>query len=121
MRKSLSLIFHLAGLLLSVGAPAAATLAYFPLWHKMGESYVLSGVVVLLLCVCAIPLLRLVKSLLRSPTAYVIWLIVFLAFLAISRVADEITVIAFVGFIGNLAGTVLFALAGRGRHDEKLR
>ena len=86
----------------------------------MGDIYVLSGTVVLLLCVCALPLLRLIKSLLRSPTAYVIWLIIFLAFCAISRVADEITVIAFVGFVGNLIATVFFAIANRGDRNEKL-
>lgn len=59
--------------------------------------------------------MRALRSKLRTPSVPIIWLITFLLFFALSRIADQVTVIAFSGFIGNLLGAVCFAFAKRFR------
>jgi chromate transport protein ChrA len=75
---------------------------------------VLSGFSILLLTLGAIPLFKLIKRSLRSPSAHTLWFIIFVIFFCAERIADEMTVISFVGFIGNLLGALCFRI-GRAR------
>ena len=60
---------------------------------------------------CAVPLFKLVRRALSSPSAQMAWFAVFVIFFMLSRIADEMTVISFVGFVGNLVGAILFKTA----------
>ena len=71
-----------------------------------------------MLAVCIIPLYRLMWRALSSSSSYIMWLVLFLTFLALSKIATQMTVIAFVGFVGNLLGAVCFAIAGRRGNRE---
>ena len=108
-----------AGLLLSVLPPVAATLCYFPLWRTQGDGKILSGTAILLLTLAAVPLFRVLKRWLASPSAPLLWGIGFLLFLMLSRIAEEMTVISFFGWMGNLAGALFFRLARCGEKPER--
>ena len=97
----------------------AAVLCYFPLWRERGGGAVVSGVTLLLLIPSLIPLFRYLKEKLRSPSARTLWLVCFIAFLALSKIADEMVVISFIGFVSNLLGSILFALAKKIKENEK--
>ena len=107
------------GLLFSIVPPLAATLLYFPIWSSRSSGAVLSGFTLLLILLAFVPLFNTVKSALKSPSAYAMWFIVFLLFFMLSRIADEMTVISFVGFLGNLIGSLFFKAARRKRTEEK--
>jgi hypothetical protein len=64
------------------------------------------------------PLIRLIKRLLRSDATYILWLILFLAFYSLSKIADEMTVISLVGFVSNSIGAIILKLSG-GRNERK--
>ena len=98
---------------LCVAPVAAAILCYFPVWVAEGGEGIIPGVTVLLLVSAALPLWRLIRRALASLASYTLWLIVFLAFLCLSRIADEMTVISFIGFVGNLAGAMVFKISDR--------
>lgn len=59
-----------------------------------------------------------VRKALASPAAHTMWFIAFLIFFTMSKIADEMTVISFVGFLGNGAGAICFRLARRGDLSE---
>ncbi len=105
-----SILLWVLGMLLSVGAPLTATLSFFPVWVAQGGEFVISGFTVLIAIICALPIYRWIKSELASPSGVTIWLVLFLTFFALSRVADEMRVIAFVGFIGNILGGIAFRI-----------
>lgn len=105
------------GTAVSIIPTAVAVLSYFPLWISEGGESVLSGFCALLLILTAVPLYRLIKRLLRSPSAWVMWLVTFLAFFFLSRIADEMTVISFVGVVSNVIGALIFRI-GAGRCDK---
>lgn len=101
---------HILGLLLCILPPAACTLCYFPLWrYDSGKTVV--GAVALLLTLSAMPLFKLMKRRLDSVASYVLWLALFLLFFLLARIADEMTVISFYGFIGNLLGAIVMRVA----------
>ena len=101
------------GLLFSILPPAVASLCYFPLWRAVGADVAISGLAAILLTVSFIPLIKLLKNKLKSPASWVIWLITFLVFFILSKVADQMVVISFAGLIGNLLGLALFRLSGK--------
>lgn len=101
---------RLIGLALSVIPPAVATLMYFPLWREKGAVSVVSGFAVLLLILAAVPAIRYIKERFKTPSAHVMWLLLFIIFLSLSKIADEMTVISFVGFLSNLTASFFFRL-----------
>ena len=106
------------GLALCVIPVAVSILCYFPVWRAEGGEVLLSGIAVLLLSLAFLPLYKLLSHHLRSPAAYTVWLIAFLLFFALSRIADEMVVISFTGLVGNVLGAILFRLADGGKKNE---
>ena len=113
-RVFVSFALHIIGFLLCVVPPAVCTLLYFPLWKEAGYASCIAGGTALLLALCVIPLYKMIRKGLMSFSSYMMWLILFLLFFALSKIGDQMTVISFVGFIGNLLGAICFWYAKRG-------
>ena len=111
-----SIFLRVIGLVLCVIPVSVAVLSYFPAWRAEGGEVLLSGATLLLLCMAAVPLYKLISARLRSPAAYTLWLIAFILFFLLSNIAEEMVVISFTGFVGNLLGAIAFKLAG-GKHE----
>lgn len=107
------LIFNSLGMFFSVIPVAVSIFSYFPIWIHREDASVLSGIALILICLALIPFYRHVKEYLKSASAPLMWFILFIAFLLLSKIADEITVISFVGFVTNLIGSVFFKIAKR--------
>ena len=106
------IIFGVAGMACSVLPPALATLNLFPLMTPAGR---VSAVVVVLLTLSLIPLFRHVKRLLASPSAWVLWGVLFVLAAVTRAFIDEFYMIAMLGFVGSAVGAVFFRLArGKG-------
>ena len=114
------LILKLLGLLISTIPPIISALSFFPIWKSRGAKEVISGLALIFILLSAIPIFRALKSALHSPSAPLVWFFIFIIFLALSRIANEVTVIAFVGFISNLAGSFLFYLSRKGKENKKI-
>ena len=113
-------LLRLSALTLCVLPVSLAILSYFPIWLGKGASTALSGISLLLLFIAQVPLFRALKQYFASPSAPLIWFVLFVIFFMLSKIADDMTVIALVGFAGNLIGSVLFKLAARlGRSGEE--
>ena len=109
---------HIIGLLFCILPPALATLCYFPVWKMQGSGYTVAGGCILLGVLCLMPLYKHLKRLLASPSSYVMWLMIFILFFVASKIADEMTVIAFVGFLGNLLGGIAFRIRKRLKEEK---
>ena len=116
--KYVNLALHIIGFSLCIVPPLVCTLSYFPLWKNAGYSYCIAGGTALLLVLCFFPLLKFVGRAISSYGSYIVWLLCFVIFYSLSKIADQMTVISLIGFMGNLAGTVCFKIAKR-RHDER--
>ena len=103
---------QILGLSLCIAPPLICTASYFPVWKESAQA--LSGGVLLLLLISAIPLYKIVKKRIASPASYTVWLILFAIFFTLSSIAEQMTVISFFGFVGNVLGAVCFKIAKRG-------
>lgn len=112
-------ILHILGFSLCVIPPAICTLTYFPLWVDRGGSSCLAGGCVLLLTLSLLPLYKRIRAALVHGPSYLMWLVIFVLFHALSRIADEVAVISLVGFIGNLLGAGVLWIARRRAKNEK--
>ena len=111
INPSKRLLFNALGLFFSVIPVGVAIFSYFPLWLRRGDASILSGISLLLLAAALVPFYRYVRNILRSASAPMMWFLFFMIFFFLSKIADEITVIAFVGFVSNLIGSVFFKIA----------
>ncbi|MBQ8381338.1 MAG: hypothetical protein IJY18_05535 [Clostridia bacterium] len=118
MKRSSRFILAFLGLIISVGTPAIVTAAYFPLWQSEGGDKVLSGFALFLILISAIPIFKLLSRVFSTPSAPVVWLLIFIFFLLFSKIAEEVTVIALSGTISNALGAVLFKLSGKGGKEK---
>ena len=108
---------HILALSLCVLPPALATLFYFPIWKMRGGVALLSGGVILLIALSALPIMKFLAQKIRSAASWVRWSFIFLAFFLLGRIADEMTVISFFGVIGNLLVAFVFKIAKRGEEN----
>lgn len=116
--KYANIYLHISGYLLCIIPPLACTLTYFPLWGEGG--FKLNALCVLVVTVAIFPVIKLVRRLLKSDATYIFWFILFISFYALAKIADEMTVISFVGFISNSLGAILIRVGGKknGREAE---
>lgn len=110
-------LLYALGLIICIAPPAVATLTYFPFWRDSDEKAIAGGVL-LLLILSAYPLFKWMKRHFSTVASYVLWLILFLLFFSLSKIADEMTVISFIGFVSNLIGALIFYISKRER-DKK--
>lgn len=113
------LLFNALGIVISVLPVTVSIFSYFPLWISRGGASILSGISLFLICLAIVPIFKYLKHIMRSPSAPVMWLITFVVFLLLSKIADEMTVISFVGFTTNLIGAFFFKLARRYGKEER--
>ncbi len=111
MTRGKKILLTAFGILFSVLPPLLATLLYFPVFERQGPAFAISGFIIILLILSAVPLIRFLGDKFRTPAAYLIWLFVFLLFFALWKIAKQVTVISFFGFVGNLVGAILFHIA----------
>lgn len=113
------LLFNTVGVVISVVPVTVSILSYFPLWAARRNASLISGISLILILLALLPFFKHVKHFLKSPSAPIMWLIVFITFLFLSRIADEVTVISLVGFITNLIGALFFKLARKYDGEKK--
>ena len=116
-----NIALHILGLSFCILPPALATLLYFPVWVESGGGYALAGGGVLILAIFALPIIKRLSHLLARATPYVFWFVMFAVFFALSKISEEMTVISFMGFLGNLIGALIFKAEERKRKNEEGR
>ena len=118
--QKLRILFFSLGLIISIVPPLISILSFFPLWLGGGSAKVASGFTLLLCFIAHAPLFKVINKILRSGASYLMWLVIFICFFLLEKIAYEMTVISFIGFISNLVGAVFFKLSKRyGGEDEE--
>ena len=112
------LLFNALGLIFSVIPVGVAIISYFPIWIEREDASILSGLALLLCAMALVPLFKYAREALRSASAPLMWFILFAVFFLLSKIANEMTVISFIGFIGNMIGAIFFKIArSRAKND----
>ena len=111
----MKLLFRILGISLCVLPPAISTLAFFPIWLADSRTAV-SALTVILLVLAALPVLRLIKTHLRSPSAWMIWLLLWGFLFAFRPIAPAIETIALISFPTSMLGALCFRIGDRFSH-----
>ena len=72
-----------------------------------------------LVMLCIVPLFRVIKEHLKTPSAPVLWAIVCLFSIMFRSIIDQVIVIAFVGTISSIAGFFVFKARDKIKEKEK--
>ena len=110
-RGLLRILFSTLGLAVCILPVVICILKYFPVWTARGGETIFSAITLILVAIAAVPLFSFIKKALRSPASYTVWLVFFIFFFLISKIAEEMVVISFVGFISNLLGALFFKIS----------
>lgn len=117
--KRVNIYLHILGYAFCIVPPLVCTLTFFPIWEST-SGFKLNALCAIVIILAIFPIIKLLRRLLKSDASYIFWLILFICFFAMSRIADEMTVISFIGFISNSIGAILMRLGGKrnGRKTE---
>ena len=103
-------ICKISALVLDVGAPFAATLSQFPVWIDRSANATISGLFILFAFLSLIPFFKQINEYFKSPSAWLMWCVILVAFIAIRAIIDEIIVICMIGAVANVIGSWLYKL-----------
>lgn len=95
---------------LDVAAPLAATLSQFPIWVERSSEATVSGLFLLLALISALPFLKQIREYFKSPSVWVIWCLLFVAFVVLRNIVEEMLIVSFFGMIANLIGAGIYKL-----------
>lgn len=116
MKKSAkSAIFKTVALCIDVGVPLVATLTQFPIWIERSSEATVSGLALVLIGLSVLPFLKQLKEYFKSPSAWVVWGVVFVILMLMRSIIDQMLVVALAGLVANMIGAVLF---GIGKHFD---
>lgn len=111
MGNSASRLLRIIALVIEAGVPIIAVIMQFPVFIERSAGATISGISVLLMILCAIPLKNKIKMFLRSPSIPILWTVLFVICLAISNIIKEMVVVTFVGMLANIVGILLEFIA----------
>ena len=100
-------------LIVDISAPLIATLTQFPVWIEKSAEATVSGVVLVLALLSCMPLLKYIKSFIKSPSIPIVWLIIFVMLTVLRNIIDQMIVVCFVGVISNTIGTLIYKLGDK--------
>lgn len=112
-------VLTILGAVLCIAPPVVATFMYFPLWVATSSSATVSGLSLILILVSIIPIIRIVKKIIETPSIPIVWAIICVFCFAFKSIIDQVLVISFVGTLSSLAGMFIFWLRKKGAKEEK--
>jgi hypothetical protein len=93
---------------IDVGAPLAATFTQFPLWGEQSAEATMSWLCLVLLGLSVLPFLKQLKEYFKSPSAWVVWGIIFVLLLMLKNIIDQILIVSFAGLVANAVGAGVY-------------
>jgi hypothetical protein len=104
---------------LDVGGPLIATLTQFPIWVEKSSEATVSGLFLLFALLSAIPLAKQIKEFIKSPSVWVLWIVLFAFFIMLRNIIDEMVIVCFVGMLSNIVGTGIYKVGNIIEGEEK--
>ena len=83
------------------------------MWVDRSAGATVSGLFVLFAFLSAIPFFKQIKAYFKSPSAWVMWCIIFVALIALWAIIDEIIVICAIGALANVIGAGVYKIGDK--------
>lgn len=108
--KNKGLILRIIGILFCVVPPVIATLEYFPLFKEQPETGV-SALSAVFLALCAIPAWKYIKKALKSPSAWLLWLVILVFSVCFEPIVYQMKIISAISVVSSVIGAIFFRWA----------
>lgn len=102
---------------IDVSVPLIATLTQFPLWVEQSAEATMSGLCLMFIGLSIIPFYKQIKEYIKSPSACVVWCVIFVILALLKNIISQMLVVAFAGLISNAVGAVIYNVGKR--FDDK--
>ena len=104
---------------IDVAVPLVVTLKQFPLWVEQSAEATMSGLCLVLIGLSILPFLKQLKEYFKSPSAWVVWTIIFAILTLLKNIINQILIVSFAGLCSNIVGAFIYS---RGKRlDEKAK
>jgi hypothetical protein len=110
-------LLRIIALAVCIIPPVKVTIGYIPLWLGTENGIegftgmIIPGFAVIVFLFCAIPLFKYIFSKLKTPSAWLIWSVMWVLSELIAKIINEMRVITFVGAICNIVGLILWKIS----------
>lgn len=109
-----------SALCIDVGVPLAATISRFPIWVEESAEASMSGLFLVFAFLSCLPFLKQIREYFKSPSAWVVWVILFALFVALRNIIDQMVVVCFAGAVANVIGAFIYHIGtGIGNKPDK--
>ncbi len=95
-----------------VAVPFVATLTQFPVWIDRSSSATVSGLFLIFAFLSTIPFINQIKAFLKSPSVWIMWIVLLIVFIALRNIIDEMLVVCFAGAVSGLIGAGIYKVGG---------
>ena len=95
-------------IVVDVAGPLVATLLQVPVWVQQSSKATMSGLFLLFAFFSILPFVKQVKMWLRSPAVWGIWIGLFVLFVILRNIIDQMVIVCFVGMISNIIGAGIY-------------
>ena len=95
---------------IDVSVPLVATLTQFPLWVEKSSEATMSGLFLIFAFISCLPFIKQIKAYFRSPSVWVVWVVLLVLFVCLRNIIDEMVVVCFFGAIANVIGAGIYKL-----------
>ena len=109
-----------SALCIDVGVPLAATISRFPIWVEESAEASMSGLFLVFAFLPCLPFLKQIREYFKSPSAWVIWTLLFILLAALRSILDQMIVVCFAGAVANVIGAFIYHIGtGIGNKPDK--
>lgn len=103
-------IIKASAVALDVLVPFIVTLTQFPVWIEKSSEATISGIFIVFAFLSCIPFIKQIKKYMKSPSVWVMWVILFILLTCLQAIISEMVIVCFFGAIANTAGAGLYKI-----------
>lgn len=93
---------------IDAGVPLTVAATQFPIWVEKSAGATVSGLFLIFAALACIPFFRQIKAWFKSPSAPVLWSVMFILMIVLRNIVDQMVIVCFFGMISNIAGSGLY-------------
>ncbi len=101
-----------AAVLVDVAVPLGVTFSQFPVWVEESAEATMSGLFLIFALLSCLPFLKQIKEFFKSPSVWVLWIILFAILTALRSIIDQMIFVCFWGMVANIIGAGIYKLGG---------
>lgn len=107
-KKTKGNIIKALAVIMDVSVPLGATISQFPAWIDKSSEATMSGLFLVFAFLSCLPFIKQIKEYFRSPSVWVVWVLLLVLFVCLRNIIDQMVVVCFFGAVANVVGSLIY-------------